>query len=53
MQAMKDAQAGNEAVESGNASQKKEGDISNTLLIVAAVVIVVVVTLVAMLGLFK
>lgn len=53
VQAMKDAQGGNEAVEAGNASQKKEGDISNTLLIVAAVVIVVVVTLVAMLDLLK
>ena len=53
VQAMKDAQAGNEAVEAGSASQKKEGDISNTLLIVAAVVIVVIVTLVAMLDLFK
>ena len=53
VQAMKDAQAGNEVVEAGSASQKKEGDISNTLLIVAAVVIVVIVTLVAMLDLFK
>lgn len=53
VQAMKDAQGGNEAVGAGSASQKKEGDISNTLLIVAAVVIVVVVTLVATLGLLK
>lgn len=53
VQAMKDAQAGNEAMEAGDASQKKGGDISNTLLIVAAVVIVVIVTLVAMLDLFK
>ena len=53
VQAMKDAQGGNEAVEAGNTSQKKEGDISNTLLIVAAVFIVVVVTLVAMLDLLK
>ena len=53
VQAMKDAQGGNEAVEAGNASQKKEGDISNTLLIVAAVAIVIIVTLVAMLDLLK
>ena len=53
VQAMKEAQGGNEAVEAGNASQKKEGDISNTLLIVAAVAIVIIVTLVAMLDLLK
>lgn len=53
VQAMKDAQGGNEAVEAGNASQKKEGDFNITFLIIVAVLIVVVVTLVATLGVFK
>lgn len=53
VQAMKDAQFGNEAVEAGNASQKKEGDFNITFLIIVAVLIIVGVTLVAMLDLFK
>lgn len=53
VQAMKDAQFGNEAVEEGRASQKKEGDFNITFLIIVAVLIIVGVTLVATLGLFK
>ena len=55
VQAMKDAQGGssNEAVEAGNASQKKGEDFNITFLIVVAVLIVVGVTFVAMLDLLK
>ena len=55
VQAMKDAQGGssNEAVEAGNASQKKGEDFNITFLIVVAVLIVVGVTFVAMMDLLK
>lgn len=53
VQAMKDAQAGNEAVEAGDASQKKGEDFNITFLIVVAVLIIVGVTFVAMLDLLK
>lgn len=53
VQAMKDAQAGNEAVEEGNASQKKGEDFNITFLIVVAVLIVVLVAFVVLLEPFK
>lgn len=53
VQAMKDAQGGNEAVEAGNASQKKGEDFNITFLIVVAVLIVVSVAFVVMLEPFK
>ena len=53
VQAMKDAQFGNEAVEAGDASQKKGEDFNITFLIVVAVLIIVGVTFVAMLDLLK
>lgn len=53
VQAMKDAQAGNEAVEAGNASQKKGEDFNITFLIVVAVLIIVGVAFVAILAPFK
>ena len=53
VQAMKDAQFGNEAVEAGDASQKKGEDFNITFLIVVAVLIIVGVTFVAMLNLLK
>ena len=53
VQAMKDAQFGNEAMEAGDASQKKGEDFNITFLIVVAVLIIVGVTFVAMLDLFK
>lgn len=53
VQAMKDAQFGNEAVEAGDASQKKGEDFNITFLIVVAVLIIVGVTFVAMMDLLK
>lgn len=53
VQAMKDSQGGNEAVEEGNASQKKGEDFNITFLIVVAVLIVVLVAFVVLLEPFK